>query len=240
MERCGFTMVTIWSSSCTVIQIQKWFFEFFSSIKTVLSSLPATFIFFSNRRVNFNTVYNVSQITLFYMDFGTLCTIMTPRPLSFIFFCMFMMSFEIERRKVFAYSEWNKRHYENCIWLGWFYVILFVHLLVMIYLENPCNITTCLKYLLSRKYLWKNISVWKSNILRYIMKRIGSHWIHSGSQTLVLTLWNCSMEASTIWSPEKSFWVKLPQDWLDFSSAPYWYISGYNGSFSKPDSAKVP
>ena len=177
----------------------------------------------------------------FFVDFRALCTPVIIHRALFLLFSFVCLWCPLKLKDVkFSHSEWNKRHYENCIWLGWFYVILFVHLLVMIYLEKPCNITTCLKYLLSRKYLWKNISVWKSNILRYIMKRIGSHWIHSGSQTLVLTLWNCSMEASAIWSPEKSFWVKLPQDWLDFSSAPYWYISGYNGSFSKPDSAKVP
>ena len=38
MERCGFTMVTIWSSSCTVIQIQKLFFEFFLQLRL---SFPA-------------------------------------------------------------------------------------------------------------------------------------------------------------------------------------------------------
>ena len=65
-------------------------FLIFSPTTTVVSfSLPYS-------------IFCVSQIALFYMDFGTVCTvIMTPRPLSFIFFCMFMMSFEIERRKVF-------------------------------------------------------------------------------------------------------------------------------------------
>ena len=93
MERCGFTMAPIWSSPLATqwSKYRNCFFNFFLQLNmTVSFSLPYS-------------IFCVSQIALFYMDFGTLCTvIMTPRPLSFIFFWMFMMSFEIERRKVFA------------------------------------------------------------------------------------------------------------------------------------------